>query len=360
MGWRLLRRAYLPVSLALLLAAALLVRLPAFLELPGEAQSLAGRVQVGVEQAAEVDGEYLFTAVTLRRATLVTLVAALTEPTVDVVPRAQVIPPGVDDEAFFERQRAIFQESASVAAAVALAAAGFDVDPTALTGDGVQVGRVVPGAPADGALEPGDVIVAVNGTQVRTTADLASIMERLDDDEPRRFTFRRDGRLREVELVPTELRAPQGTFVGVGIEIQTLDPRIDLPVEVSIDSGDVGGPSAGLMIALMVYDLVTPDEDLAAGRRIAGTGTLDAQGRVGGVGGVVQKVVAAAADEVDVFLVPAEQLEGARQAMPADSSMRLHGVATFAEALQVLRSQAAAGLPDLLVRAGQRPWGQAA
>jgi PDZ domain-containing protein len=106
-------------------------------------------------------------------------------------------------------------------------------------------------------------------------------------------------------------------------------------LSVEVSSGHVGGPSAGLMIGLAVYDLVD-DTDMAAGRRIAGTGTLDIDGRVGPINSVELKVPAALRQGAQVFLAPASQAEAARSAVPAGSDLRVIGVDTFDDARAAL------------------------
>jgi PDZ domain-containing protein len=108
------------------------------------------------------------------------------------------------------------------------------------------------------------------------------------------------------------------------------------PFGVQISSGDVGGPSAGLMWALGLYDLLTPG-DLTRGKVIAGTGTIDTQGNVGPIGGIQDKVVAAERAGAQVFLVPRANMADLRGV--ATGSMRLVPVSTFEQALEVLAAR---------------------
>jgi Lon-like protease len=333
------RALFVPTCLAILIMAAFVVPLPAFVELPGEPLSLGQAVTVEAPEVEELHGDFLLTAVNLRRGTVAALLRAQLADDQSVVSERLVIPPGERDVVYFERQRAVFRESVDVAAAVGLQAAGLDVDPTAVQGSGVLVIRVLPGTPAEGLLEPGDVIVGVNGEEVRTVDDLRGMVGEADgaSDAVRVITFLRADEEEEVEIVPADIPAPGGgTVRGIGVEIQTADPRIDLPVPVRVDSGRIGGPSAGLMMALTVYDKVDATVDLAAGRTIAGTGTLSPAGRVGPIGGITQKVAAAQRSGVDVFVSPAAQLEVARAALEPGTDLVIIGVATFDEAVAAL------------------------
>lgn len=324
-----LRRLFLPVSLVILGTAAAVVPLPLFLERPREPLDLAANVRIAAREVTPVEGEFLLTAVTLRRATVADLALSLFDEATVFVALPDILQPGQRDDAFFSAQRDIFTGSAELAAAVGLEAAGFD----ALVGDGAQVLGVRAGSPADGALEPGDVIVAIDGEQIGTSLDLVEeVTDPADEGAERRLTvLRRDAETR-VSLTPRPLTrdAPQ-----LGVQAETLDPRIELPFEVAVDAGRIGGPSAGLMVALTVYDLVD-GADVAGGRRIAGTGQIEASGAISPIGALPTKVVAAARAGADVFLVPESQQREAVAALPSGSELEIIGVATFDEAVAAL------------------------
>ena len=115
----------------------------------------------------------------------------------------------------------------------------------------------------------------------------------------------------------------------------SLAPRVDLPFDVRVNVSDVGGPSAGLMVALATYQLATTT-DLVHGRVVAGTGTIDLAGNVGPIGGIGEKVAGAERDGATLFLAPAEEAGNARAA--AGSHLKVVAVRTFADALAALRS----------------------
>lgn len=344
------RSWFLPLALATLVVAALLVPLPVFLESPGEPLSLGDVVEVGVDDVDELSGDFLLTAVNVRRATASGVVRGLIDPEIALVAAERIVPPGEDDAVYFERQRAVFRESVSTAAAVGLTAAGYDVDTDSVTGSGVLVVEVLPRSPADGVLQPGDVIVGVDGDEVRVADDLRGLIGQADDGRPREILVRRDGEEEKVSVVPGEFAHGEGEVThGIGVVIQTLDQRIELPVPVDVESGRIGGPSAGLMMALTVYDKADTDVDLAAGRTIAGTGMLSLRGEVGPIGGIAGKVVAAQRRDVDIFLSPAGQLDVARGALQEDSDLEVVGVATFEEALAALLDPAQASGAGVLM-----------
>jgi PDZ domain-containing protein len=327
---RLLRVWFLPVSVLLLATAAFIVPLPFYLEQPGGVLSLGDVVEVDAPEAEPLAGDFLLTTVNLEVATVATLLAGAVDDDVAVQPQGALIAPGIPPEDYFALQREVFQASGEVAAAVGLEAAGFPVPE--LTGDGAVVLRVLPDTPADGALRPGDVVVSVDGEAIATADDLRAAV----DPAPLTVTVQREGAERTVEVTPAVVEGIGVDEPILGVEIDTLHPRIDLPVPVAIDSGRIGGPSAGLMIALTVYDKVV-DADIAGGRQVAGTGTLSADGAVGTIGGIEQKVLAAVRDDVDLFVAPAAQADAARGAVPPGGDLQIVGAGTFDEALEALR-----------------------
>ena len=135
--------------------------------------------------------------------------------------------------------------------------------------------------------------------------------------------MRRDGSERTVQARTAEVDGR--TVIGVSLRLD-----YDLPVDVTINTGSVGGPSAGLMFSLAIYDVLTPGE-LTGARDIAGTGTMEDDGSVGPIGGIRQKLVGARAAGADYFLAPAENCDEVIGHVP--DGLRVVRVATFDEGL---------------------------
>lgn len=327
MRW--LRAGFLPVSLLILLAAALFVPLPLFLERPGRAVSLAACVDVDHEEATPVEGDFLLMTISVVAGTSVDALVAAFDGDTEVVGQDMIIPRGVDAGTYFAQQRHEFVSTANIAAAVGLRAAGLGAE---VTGEGVSVTETVPDTPAAEVLQPGDIITSINDTAVTMETDLRDAVASVPIGDPLILEVQRGNETIEVELVAIDV---DGIPI-IGVVPETVNPRVELPVAVDVASGRTGGPSAGLTIALTVYDQVLPGVDLAAGRTIAGTGTIDDSGRVGPVGGAGLKVLAAIRAGADVFLVPAANEAEARAALPDDSSLEIVPVATFEEALAAL------------------------
>lgn len=337
-GWEWLRRAFLPVSTALLVLAAAIVPLPAFVERPGTAAGIPACVTIDGRPDARVNGDFMFTTVSQRDATPFGLLLAAAVEDQKVIARRDLLG-GVRRDLYFERQRQVFLSSTERAMVVALKAAGLPVE---LRGSGVVVVEIVPESPAEGVLRAGDVITRVNGEPVRTDA---ALIDTIDGTARLRLEVLRDGRTFS-ETVQPQVREIDGQRRPlIGVRITTHEPEVELPLSVDVASGRVGGPSAGLMISLAVYDLVD-DTDLAAGRRIAGTGTLDLDGRVGRIDNIELKVPAALAQGAQVFVVPASQAVAARSAVPADADLQVIGVDTFDDARTALARLEPAGGPN--------------
>ena len=322
-----MRRILFLAAVSVITAAAVIVPVPLVAIEPGGALPVAPRVRLGVP-ADPIHGELLLTAVRLSETTTVGAVAGWIDPSVDLELRPAVIPPGVREDEYLQAQQRLFQESAMVAAAVGLQRAGF---PVRISGGGARVVGVIAGSPADGQLREGDIIIAVDGRPVRTASDVARATARAISGQEVEVTVRRGDD--EVTVTLPLRRVSRLGRPALGVALESLGLEIQLPFPVVIDQGDIAGPSAGLMMALTVYDLVEPG-DLVRGRRIAGTGTIDLAGNVGPVGGVRQKVVAARAAKADVFVVPADEAEEAREAAGDDLVVR--PVRTFDEALDAL------------------------
>jgi PDZ domain-containing protein len=247
-----------------------------------------------------------------------------------VVPRELIYPPGQSQEEVDQRNQEQFARSQSTAEVAALRHLGYPAR--------VVVAAVLDGAPAAGRLVDGDVITAVDGVKVSSSAELQELVTERPAGTTLTVDYLRDDRAGSVELVTvTDERDGETPRIGVAVEHE-----MDVPFELNIDLDRIGGPSAGLMFALGIVDKLDP-VDLTGGLVIAGTGSIDELGTVGAIGGIPQKLVAARAAGATAFLVPsANCAEAVRNAQPALTLVR---VDTLAEALAQLA----------VVREGGRP-----
>ena len=159
---------------------------------------------------------------------------------------------------------------------------------------------IVAGVRSDGAaanrLEPGDVVLTVNGQQVTDVASAGEAIGRTPRGQKVNVTVRRKGEEKSFALTPRY----EGERALVGI---VLSRGFEFPVKVNFALDGIGGPSAGMIFALAIYDEMTPG-DLTGGKKIAGTGTIDEQGTVGPIGGIRQKMIGARSDGAEYFLAP--------------------------------------------------------
>jgi PDZ domain-containing protein len=288
---------------------------------PGESPSAAGEEDEG--------GGIYFVDVLVRRATLMERLVPSIREGASLVPAQAINPTGLSDARRRAGNLREMTRSQAIAAAVALRQLGYDVSATPR---GALVETVFPGTPAAGELEPTDVIVAVDGKQVRTPSDLRRLVSAKRPGSQVKLAVRRGEERVDVELTTArDPQEPARSIVGVAA---SQDANIRLPVRVKIDAGNVGGPSAGLPFALDIYDELGRDID--RGHRIAATGEIELDGDVLPVGGLKQKTIGARRSGVDTFLVPAG--ENAEEARKHAGDMRVVPVRNFQQALRALQT----------------------
>ena len=215
-------------------------------------------------------------------------------PSLRVVPRETFYPDAGQTE---EEVAQVAAEAFQISQAQATGAALTYLDIPVTTE--VVVTTVIDGMPADGVIRAGSVILAVNGRPVGSTRATADAVRSRPIGSAITITLQFDGERKDVELVSVpNPQEPDVGFLGVGLGL-----RYQAPFDIEFRLDEVGGPSAGLMFALALVDLLT-QEDLTAGNVIAGTGTISADGEVGAIGGAAQKVAGARRDGAELFLVP--------------------------------------------------------
>ena len=314
------------------------VRLPYYAFRPGTVNALSDRVIVTRGERFDPAGEIYFT--TVRQDSTLNgweFIHGTFDDSVLIIDEDSVLGDRDRDEnELFNME--LMRVSKSTAVAVALRHLGLD--PYQATG----VGMASVSGPAEGFLTTDDVIVALAGVPVLEVEDLiVGLSSHRPGDQVVLDVEAVDGSSpREVELrLGSREDDPSVAFLGVAPQTRFEDAE-DLPVNVRVNTGQVGGNSAGLALSLAILDVLTPGE-LTGGIRVATTGTIGLDGRVGPIGGIVQKVVAAREAGIDLFLVPEEELEEARA--QADG-LWIAGVADLDDALRVLAE--AGGNADFL------------
>jgi PDZ domain-containing protein len=308
-------------------ALSVMVGLPYVIMKPGPITNTLGKlsgqqlITVSGAQTYPTQGALDFTTVRISggpgyRVTVWDLLNAAIRPSEDVVDEELYFPKGVTDKQVEEESTAEMIDSQQEAVAVALKAVGQKVV------EHVVVAQIAKDAPSASLLKAGDEIVSVDGKAVTDSAGVRDGVGAHKPGETVALGLVRDGKRVKVVAKTREAngRATVGVFLGI---------RFEFPIDVKINAGDVGGPSAGTMFSLAVYDTLTPGP-LTGGQQIAGTGTIDAKGTVGPIGGIRQKLVGAHDGGAQWFLAPADNCDEVVGHVP--DGLRVVRIATFDEA----------------------------
>ncbi|QIG41281.1 PDZ domain-containing protein [Microbacterium sp. 4R-513] len=253
----------------------------------------------------------------------VELATAWFDPTKAVLPIDAVFPADQSSEERNAESSAMMIDSQKEATAAALSELGYDVVPQ------LTVHSFTEDSAAAEVLEEGDVILAANGTQVTSGDQLRDIVN-AGDGAPVDLTIDRGGAAMNVTVTPREAEIDGQTLWLLGI---TLLNDYEFPIDVTIQLNNVGGPSAGMMFALGIIDTLTPGE-LNGGQNVAGTGTITADGVVGPIGGIQQKMWGAVGAGADWFLAPAANCDEVVGHIPP--GLRVFSVETLDDSLDAL------------------------
>lgn len=291
-------------------------------------------IEVSGRESDETTGSLRMTTVAVRdRLTLVDAMRFWLDPAQVVVPRDQVFPPDRSRDEVRESNAAEMVGSENNAEAAAYRYLGIPMEP--------QVEGVDPAGPAAGHLEQGDVIVSVDGVPVSDTTEVVEQVSAHRPGDEVEVAYRRDGQ-EMTTTVTLAAAGPDGDPEQGRLGILVGDTPADgTDVTISV-APDVGGPSAGLILAIAIVDRLSPGE-ATGGADVAGSGTISPDGTVGSIGGIRHKIRAAQEIGATEFLVPAANCAEAVQSPP--DGIRLIEVATLAGALEALETAAAGGEP---------------
>ncbi|WP_082234277.1 SepM family pheromone-processing serine protease [Halobacillus massiliensis] len=315
-------------------------RLPYYIYKPGTADALDPFVEI--EGAYGSEGDMHLVTVRGGQATPLQWIISQVRPYHEVVPIEQVRPQGISEEDYFHAQLQLMESSQEAAKVVAYQAADKNIT---IDYNGVFVVNVLDGMPAEQKLKAGDEIIKVNNQSIDESSDLVNYVERLNEGDEVELTIKREDETltKTIEVAPFP---DQQEKVGVGISLVT-DRAVEVEPKATIKSGEIGGPSAGLMFSLEMFDQLT-EEDYSKGYEIAGTGEIDYDGNVGRIGGIDKKVIAADEDGCDIFFAPNEDgaensnYQIAKQAADEiGTDMKVVPVDTFQDAVDYLEK-----LPD--------------
>lgn len=329
-------------GLACVLLLAAVIPSPYTIERPGPVVNTLGEVRIEGETQPVISlpgtdtypttGELNLLTVSLvgspdHPASWLSLVPALVDPSQRIAPRIEFFPEGSTLEDREAQGTAQMQSSQAQAAAAAFRELGQEVP------EELMVAAVSEDGPAVGILQEGDVLTRVAGEPIADFADLRAAIVARGAGNDLTLSVVRDGTERDVTLRP---QIPEGgTDPLIGAVIATT---YELPVEVDISLSEIGGPSAGMVFALGIYDQLTPGAMLD-GNAVSGTGTVTGAGEIGPIGGLEQKMWAAARAESDLFLMPVANCADLPTRLP--SGLQVAPVATLSEARTAIERVAA-------------------
>ena len=286
---------------------------------------------IAIEGAESYDYEGNLYQLTVRRdeANYFTYVWAKVDNSVDLYSREVILPKGVTPQELSEISIQNMKTSENVAIAVALNILDYEIE---TQGDGVLVVGVMDDSPVAGKLLKEDLIISINNEVIKSTTEFISLLRTYEIGDMVSIGLIRNDKEMSIETKLIE-HIDYENEPMVGFLASTPNQRFVFPISVDIDTGNVGGPSAGLMMALNVYNSLT-EYDITKGIKVAGTGTIEIDGSVGPVGGVKQKVIAAKNAGSTLILVPTANFDDVQSYIDEDTS--IVSVDTFNEALNLI------------------------
>ena len=315
---------------------------------PGGAQPINQLLEVPSQYAHKPQGSFLLTTVSLEAEVHpFDLVRDYFDDNIVIIKREAIFGDSSKKE---YNQQAAQDMTDSKESAVVLALRTLNY-PVPEHGDGALVGALSPGqVPATGQLDAGDVITAVDNAPTRLSQEAIAALQRHKPGDTVTLTVtKKDNtvthpsiRLGSRTETSCSIAVVTAAVPCIGVTLGTKNHKFDYPFDVKIDTSNIGGPSAGLAFALALIDELTPGE-LTGGRNVAVTGTIDIDGTVGDVGGVVQKTAAVRRSGATLFLVPPGEFAEATK--HAGKHLKVVQVTTLADALAALRANGGDPLP---------------
>ncbi|GAA4712802.1 SepM family pheromone-processing serine protease [Brevibacillus fulvus] len=337
-------KRWLSLLLAVVVMAAVFFYLnqptPYYVTRPGSAIELRPIVAVEGGNKSKEAGTFMLTTVRMGEANRLWYWYAKMSPDVELMEKELVVQKGETDEDYTRRELAVMDNSQKIAEAVAFRLAGYEVK---IEKRGVVVMGTIAGMPAKNVLQVGDVITAVDQQKITDANDMLKSLAGKKAGDVVQLTFLRDDKPQQATLKLAPLPG-EPTRAGIGIQ-QDNDQLIEVPKQVTISADGIGGPSAGLMFTLEIYNQLLQDQDLTKGYRIAGTGTISADGTVGRIGGINHKVVAADAADAEIFFAPDDSqgepsnyAEAVQTAKRIGTHMKIVPVKTVDDAIAFLKT----------------------
>jgi Lon-like protease len=324
------------IVIALMMIAGIFFSLPYYVSKPGIAKELAPIIQVA--DGTEGKGSFMLTTVRMGRANIYSYVEAKLFDYVELYPVEAILHETETQDEYNARQLHMMAGSKLNAIELAYKKAGYPVE---YLYKGVYVVQVVPDMPADGKLLSGDRITQVDGQDFPSSEKFIEYVGKKNSGDQVELTITREDKTKTVK-VSVEPFKDDPKKIGIGISLVD-DKEIIVNPKVTVKTDEIGGPSAGLMFSLEIYDQLM-EEDFTKGYKIAGTGTIDPEGSVGPIGGIDQKIVAADKAGAEIFFAPNEKGSkdsnyklAVKTAREIDSKMKIVPVDVIDDAINYLQ-----------------------
>lgn len=333
------RKVYIGTFLigSILLLFSFFYPLPYYVSKPGMAKELEPIIHV--ENGYDEKGSFMLTTVRMGRANIYSYILGKLNKYEEIFPEAAIKDKNETEEEYNVRQLHYMDASKQAAIEVAYRKAGL---PVKYDYKGVYVLSVVPGMPAESKLKVGDRVTKINGQSFDSSQQFIKTVTGLKAGDKISLTYERDSKLNTV-TIPVQAFPNDPKKIGVGIALVD-DKKMTVSPKVTIETKDIGGPSAGFMFSLEIYNQLTK-EDYSKGYKIAGTGTISPDGTVGPIGGIEQKIVAANDAGAEIFFAPNEKgakdsnyRAAVKTAKDIGSKMKIVPIDTFDEGINYLKS----------------------
>lgn len=332
------RKVYISSFAAILLVIlSAFYTLPYYVTKPGMAKELEPIIEV--EGGDEAAGSFMLTTVRIGKANIYGYLMAKWSKYQEIYTEEEIKPNDESDEEYNLMQLHMMDSAKNHAVKIAYEKAGEKVETQYM---GIYVLNVIDGMPAAEVLKPGDQITVLDGKKFRSSQEFIEYVSKKKPGEKVTITYISGGEEKTAELALKAFKDEPGR-AGLGISPEDYT-QIKTERDVSIDTDQIGGPSAGFMFSLEIYNQLT-EGDLTAGYQIAGTGTMEEDGSIGPIGGIHQKIVAADNAGADIFFAPNEKgakdsnyRAAAAAAKDIGSKMKIIPVDTFDEAVAYLHS----------------------
>lgn len=291
------KRTRIFFGLFLVIILSLIIPTPYYLYQPGSAEELAQRVTVENGDTEEEGGLYLTTILSVEASNIYYLIYGLFAPYTEIR-KVEQVKGDLSDEEYDRLLKHMMDSSQQNAISSSMKEAGERAD---RIHEGIIITSILGESKAKGVLHVGDMITSIDGHPLKERSGLLTYLSSKQPKDKVSIGYKRG---KEESLIDIELIELEQSTKRAGLGIM-LEDQVSIATDrkVDIKASDIGGPSAGLMFSLEIYNQLTPG-DLTKGYKIAGTGTIDLDGNVGQIGGIRDKIIAAHKEGIDIFFCP--------------------------------------------------------